>query len=66
MKLKGLLILIIPVVVIALIMLIPSIPTMIPMQFNSSGEANWYIPKWLFPIVGVVPFLIYLRHRNKK
>lgn len=65
MKLKDWLILIIPVAVIALIMLIPAIPDKIPMQFNTSGEANWYLPKWAFPIIGIIPFLIYLRHRKK-
>ena len=65
MNLKGWLILIVPIVAIALIMLIPAIPTKIPMQWNFSGEVNWYLPKWVFPVVGVIPFLIYLRYRKK-
>jgi len=65
MSLKGWLILIIPIAVIALIMLIPAIPPMIPMQINTSGKAAWYLPKWIFPIVGVLPFLFWLKYRNK-
>lgn len=65
MKLKDWLVLIIPVAVIVLIMLIPAIPDKIPMQFNMNGEANWYLPKWIFPIIGVIPFLIYLKYRKK-
>lgn len=66
MKLKDWLILIIPVAVIAVIMLFPFVPDKIPMQFNMSGEANWYLPKWIFPIVGVLPFIIYLKFKSKK
>lgn len=66
MKLKEWLILIIPIVVIALIMLIPAIPYKIPMQFDTGGNVNWYLPKWVFPIIGAFPFLIYLKYRKNK
>jgi uncharacterized membrane protein len=65
MKLKDWLVLIVPVAVIALIMLIPAVPRRIPMQFNLNGEANWYLPKWALPVAGIIPFLIYLRHKKR-
>lgn len=65
MKLKDWLILFIPVIVIALIMLLPFIPDKIPMQYNIKGEVNWYLSKWLFPIIGVIPFAIYKKNSKK-
>jgi uncharacterized membrane protein len=65
-KTKGLLILIIPIVVIALIMLIPAIPTQIPAQVGVDGKPIWYIPKWAFTITGIIPFLIWLKYGGKK
>lgn len=65
MKTKDWLILIIPVVVLALIMLLPSIPKEIPMQFNTKGEVSWTLPKQIFPIIGILPFIIYIRYKKK-
>ena len=65
MKSKEWLILIIPIVVIGLIMLLPVIPKMIPIQFNAKGEVNGYLPKHIFPILGIIPFLIYYKYKKK-
>lgn len=65
MKLKDWLILFVPIAVIAIIILFPFIPDKIPMQWNLSGEVIWYLPKWLFPLIGALPFVIYVRYRKK-
>ena len=65
MKLKDWLILLIPVAVVALVMLIPAVPDKIPMQFNASGEATWHLSKWIFPVFGLIPFLIYSKYKKK-
>lgn len=53
----DILILVVPVVI--MVLLIPVLPEQIPMQWNSSGGVNWYLPRELSFLLGLIPFAIY-------
>lgn len=54
---RDLIILIVPVII--MVVLIPILPDKIPMQWNSSGEVNWYLDKKLSFLLGLFPFVLY-------
>lgn len=55
---KGILILVIPLVL--MLLLLPVLPDKIPMQWNTSGDVNWYLDKKLSFIIGLCPFMLYI------
>lgn len=63
---KDWLILVIPILL--LILAIPFLPDQVPMQFTRDGSVNWTMSRYLFPIVGVLPYVIYraIAKKNQK
>lgn len=61
---KDILILVIPVVIS--ILLIPVLPDKIPMQWDLSGNVNWYLDKKFSFIIGAIPFIIYKLYMMKR
>lgn len=61
---RDVLILVIPVIV--MILLIPVLPNKIPMQFDTNGNASWYLDKKLSFLIGFTPFILYKLYRLKR
>ncbi len=64
LKKKDLLVLIIPFIIIAVIY--PFLPDRIPRQFHLNGQTTSYMAKEFIFILGIIPYLIYMRYRSKK
>lgn len=45
--------------VLLLVALVPFLPDRIPMQWNFRGDVNWTMSRYLLPLVGILPFVVY-------
>jgi uncharacterized membrane protein len=60
---KDLLIFVIPFIILAIIY--PFLPARIPRQFHFNGQPTSYMAKEFIFLIGFIPYLIYLRYRQK-
>ncbi len=61
---KDLIILIAPFVLLAIIY--PFLPARIPRQFHLNGQPPSYMAKEFIFLIGIVPYIIYVKYRSNK
>lgn len=57
------LVLLIPILLLALA--IPFLPEQVPMQWGRDGNVTWTLNRYFFPLVGILPYIVYRSIKSK-